>query len=65
RTPREERFGYWVYVNDVDQVLGALRETGAPVVAEPEDQTWGERVARTRDPEGNLIYLGAVLDAVR
>lgn len=55
----EDRFGYWVYVDDVDAALERLRAAGAPVVAEPEDQPWGERVARTRDPAGNLVYLGA------
>ena len=54
-----DRFGYWVYVDDVDGALGGLVAGGAPVVAEPTDQPWGERVARTRDPEGNLVYLGA------
>ncbi len=57
--PDEDRFGYWVYVDDVDASLNQLRSSGAPVVAEPEDQPWGERVARTRDPAGNLVYLGA------
>jgi lactoylglutathione lyase len=55
----EDRFGYWVYVDDVDAALEELRRAGAPVVAEPEDQPWGERVARIRDPDGNLVYLGA------
>ena len=54
-----DRFGYWVYVDDVDAALGALTAQGAPVVAEPTDQPWGERVAQTRDPDGNLVYLGA------
>ena len=57
--PDEDRFGYWVYVDDVDEALDRLRGAGAPVVAEPEDQPWGERIARTRDPDGNLVYLGA------
>ena len=57
----EDRFGYWVYVDDVDTALEQLRGSGAVVVAEPEDQPWGERVARTRDPAGNLVYLGAPL----
>lgn len=60
-TSGEERFGFWVYVDDVDATLQQLRDSGAPVVAEPEDQPWGERVARTRDPDGNLVYLGAAL----
>ena len=57
----DDRFAYWVYVDDVDATLERLRVAGAPVVAEPEDQPWGERVARTRDPDGNLVYLGAEL----
>ncbi|MGH8984289.1 MAG: VOC family protein [Acidimicrobiia bacterium] len=61
RETDEDRFGYWVYVDDVDATLELLRTSGAPVVAEPEDQPWGERVARTRDPDGNLIYLGTAL----
>ncbi len=55
----EDRFGYWVYVDDVDATLEQLRTSGATVIAEPEDQPWGERVARARDPAGNLVYLGA------
>ena len=56
-----DRFGYWVYVDDVDTTLERLRAAGAVVVAPPEDQPWGERLARTRDPAGNLVYLGAPL----
>jgi uncharacterized glyoxalase superfamily protein PhnB len=52
-------FAYWVYVDSVDDVLAALVARGGPVVAEPADQPWGERVAQTRDPGGNLVYLGA------
>ena len=57
--PDSEGFAYWVYVDDVDATLARLSASGAPVVAEPEDQPWGERVARTRDPAGNLLILGA------
>lgn len=57
----EDHFGIWVYVEDVDATLDQLRAAGAPVVAEPEDQPWGERVARTRDPHGNLVYLGRAI----
>jgi lactoylglutathione lyase len=57
----EDAFGYWVYVDDVDATVERLRAAGAPIVAEPEDQPWGERVARTRDPQGNLVYLAVSL----
>jgi lactoylglutathione lyase len=56
-----DRFGYWVYVDDVDRTLDTLAAAGAPVVAPPENQPWGERVAQTRDPDGNLVYLGRAL----
>ena len=55
----DDRFAYWVYVDDVDATVEELRQSGSTVVAEPEDQPWGERVAQTRDPGGNLVYLGA------
>jgi lactoylglutathione lyase len=57
----EDRFGYWVYVDDVDASIDAVSAAGAPVVAAPADQPWGERVAQTRDPDGNLVYLGAAI----
>lgn len=54
-----DTFAFWAYVDDVDATLEGLRDAGAPVVAEPEDRPWGERVASTRDPAGNLVHLGA------
>lgn len=60
-TVGEDRFGYWVYVEDVDAAFHTLRAAGATVVAEPENQPWGERVAQVRDPDGNLVYLGVTL----
>jgi lactoylglutathione lyase len=52
--PRHELF---VYVDDVDGVVAALREGGVTVVREPVDMPWGERVAFVADPEGNLVSL--------
>ena len=50
-------------VDDVDRALEDLRKRGAPVSAEPTDQTdWGIRVAYIRDPDGNLIELNAPLE---
>jgi lactoylglutathione lyase len=43
-----DRFGYWVYVDDVDETLDALAATGAAVVVPADNQPWGERVAQTR-----------------
>ena len=55
----EDHVALWVYVDDVDATLEQLAAAGAPVVAAPEDQPFGERVAQTRDPDGTLVYLGA------
>lgn len=57
----EDRVSYWVYVEDVDATLTLLLGAGATVVAEPDDQPWGERVARVRDPDGNLVHLGSAV----
>ena len=54
----EDRFAYWVYVDDVDETVALLRAAGTPIVAEPKDEAWGERVATARDPAGNLVHLG-------
>jgi lactoylglutathione lyase len=54
--PRHELF---VYVEDVDATVAALRDAGARVVREPVDMPWGERVGFVADPEGNLVSLAA------
>jgi lactoylglutathione lyase len=54
--PRGELF---VYVEDVDATVAALREAGAAIVREPADMPWGERVGFVADPEGNLVSLAA------
>jgi lactoylglutathione lyase len=54
--PRHELF---VYVEDVDGMVAALRDADTEVVREPADMPWGERVAFVRDPEGNLVSLAA------
>jgi predicted enzyme related to lactoylglutathione lyase len=54
-----DRFSYWVYVDDVDNTFAALTAMGSPVVAEPTTEPWGERVASLRDPDGNVVHLGA------
>ena len=46
-----------VYVDDVDDLVGAARAAGAPVLLEPTDQPWGERIAYIADPDGNLVML--------
>jgi lactoylglutathione lyase len=52
--PRHELF---VYVADVDRTVSELRTAGTPVLREPADMPWGERLAFVRDPEGNVVSL--------
>ena len=49
----------WVYTDDVDALFAELTEGGAPVVAPPADQPWGERLASVADPDGYVVHLGA------
>jgi lactoylglutathione lyase len=53
------RFELWVYVDDVDATVAQLREAGVPVLAEPEEMPWGERMAYVGDPDGNPVALAA------
>jgi lactoylglutathione lyase len=48
-----------VYVDDVDGTVDAARAARVPVVLEPRDQPWGERMAYVADPDGNLVMLTA------
>lgn len=56
-----ERFSYWVYVDDVDALFATLTGAGAEVVSEPRNEPWGERVASVRDPDGNVVHIGAAV----
>jgi uncharacterized glyoxalase superfamily protein PhnB len=53
------RFSYWVYVDDVDDTFAVLTAAGAPPEAGPHTEPWGERVASVRDPDANVVHLGA------
>ena len=52
--PRHELF---VYVDDVDATVAAVRTDGATVLREAADMPWGERVAFVADPEGNVVSI--------
>lgn len=56
------RVALWLYTDDVDAEIEALREAGVEVVKEPQDMEWGERMASVFDPDGNEIYLGQRLE---
>jgi lactoylglutathione lyase len=51
------RFEMYVYVADLDGMLSQLTHAAVPVLREPEDMPWGERIATVADPDGNPIAL--------
>ena len=55
----EPRFELFVYVPDVDVAVRELSAAGAPVLREPQDMFWGERVGYVADPDGNPVALAA------
>ena len=52
------RIALWLYAEDCDLAVERLRAAGVTITAEPEDQPWGERIARVRDPDGNDVIIG-------
>lgn len=53
----DPRFEMFIYVEDLEETIEALRARGVPVLQEPTDQPWGERTAYVTDPEGNPVSL--------
>jgi lactoylglutathione lyase len=51
------RFELFVYVDDVDATVEALRAQGVAILREPEDMPWGERLGYVADPDGNPVAL--------
>ena len=56
-----QRFEVCLRVDDVDAAVAEWRGAGVPVLVEPTDQPWGERLAYVQDPEGNPVMLYAEL----
>ena len=50
-------FELCVEVADVDAFTDRLRGAGVPILAQPADQVWGERVAYAEDPDGNPVHV--------
>jgi lactoylglutathione lyase len=46
-----------VYTDDCDKAVAHLRQRGVPVIDEPADQPWGERLARVTDPDGHRLMI--------
>ena len=47
----------YVYVDDVDEHYEHARQAGATILAEPEDQFYGDRRYGAEDPEGHQWYF--------
>ena len=47
----------WIYVDDCDATVEHLRTAGVPILEEPVDQPWGERVALVEDPDGIRVRV--------
>jgi uncharacterized glyoxalase superfamily protein PhnB len=47
----------WFYVEDVDRVTAELAASGVPVLEQPADSEWGERVSMVADPFGTRVRL--------
>ncbi|GAA1511283.1 VOC family protein [Kribbella lupini] len=58
RTPGRPPIALWLYTDDLDGLVAAIRSAGGRITQEPADQPWGEREARAEDPDGNQLYLG-------
>lgn len=53
------RFEMFVYVEAVDGLVEQLRAGDTPILREPQDMPWSERVAYVADPDGNPIALAS------
>jgi PhnB protein len=47
----------YVYVDDVDNAYSRAKDKGAEIVAEIDDQVYGDRTFGVRDPQGHLWWL--------
>ncbi|KZE93951.1 hypothetical protein AVP42_01571 [Agromyces sp. NDB4Y10] len=51
----------WFYVDDVDETTAALARAGYPVVEQPDDTPWGERMSMVADPFGTRVRLARAI----
>lgn len=48
--------------DDVDQIVGLLKENGVELVHEAREQPWRQKVVRFYDPDRNIIEIGESLE---
>ncbi len=53
--------GVHIHIDDVDAHCAQARAAGATILAEPEDQFYGDRTYRAVDPEGHVWSFGQFL----
>jgi lactoylglutathione lyase len=51
------RFEMYIYVGNLDVVVKQLADADVPILRQPEDMPWGERIATVADPEGNPVAI--------
>jgi lactoylglutathione lyase len=51
------RFEMYIYVTDLDRSVRQLADADVPILRDPHDMPWGERIATVVDPEGKLVAL--------
>jgi len=56
-------FELCVEVSHVDETVGELTGHTVPVLSEPRDMPWGERVAYVADPDGNPVHIRGPLSS--
>lgn len=54
------QFELCLYTGDVDRAVAELRGHDVPVLVEPADQPWGERMAYVADPDGHPVMICAL-----
>ena len=51
------RFEMYLYVPELDAMVRQLAGAGVPIMRDPEDMPWGERIATVADSDGNPVTL--------
>jgi lactoylglutathione lyase len=51
------RFEMYIYVADLEGMVSQLADADVPVLREPEDMPWGDRIATVADTEDNPVTL--------
>jgi len=60
----ESCVGFYLYVNDVDDVFERAMAAGATVKEPVRDEFWGDRVGKIADPSGHVWMLATHVEDV-